>query len=104
MGAKWKAATAIILFGISVCAVFGFWKYQEVDKKEDRIWHHELAAGADPTLGSDTIPEDYMVDESFTSHLPLVIIDTGGEEIVNYKYYDKETDAMLYPEGVDVYT
>ena len=53
MGAKWKAATAIILFGISACAVFGFWKYQEVDKKEDRIWHHELAAGADPTLGSD---------------------------------------------------
>ena len=103
MGAKWKAATAIILFGISVCAVFGFWKYQEVDKKEDRIWHHELAAGADPTLGSDTIPEDYMVDESFTSHLPLVIIDTGGEEIVNYKYFDSESQSFRYTDGVDPY-
>ncbi|WP_125142520.1 CotH kinase family protein [Clostridium transplantifaecale] len=104
MGAKWKAAFAMILFSVAVCAGFGMWKYQAIDKKEERVWHHELASAADPTLGTDSVPEDFMVDGNFTSHLPLVIIDTGGEEIVNYKYYDKKTDAMLYPEGIDVYT
>ena len=56
MGAKWKAATAIILFGISVCAVFGFWKYQEVDKRKTGFGIMSWQRGADPTLGSDTIP------------------------------------------------
>lgn len=103
MGAKWKAAFAMILFSVAVCAGFGVWKYQSIDKKEERVWHHELAAAADPTLGSDTVPADFMVDENFTSHLPLVIIDTGGEEIVNYKYYDPEVEAFRYQDGIDPY-
>ncbi|WP_286200821.1 CotH kinase family protein [[Clostridium] symbiosum] len=103
MGAKWKAAFAMILFSAAVCAGFGIWKYQAIDKKEERVWHHELAAAADPTLGTDSVPEDFMVDGNFTSHLPLVIIDTGGEEIVNYKYYDSESQSLIYKEGVDPY-
>ena len=103
MGAKWKAAFAMILFSAAVCAGFGIWKYQAIDKKEERVWHHELAAAADPTLGTDSVPEDFMVDGNFTSHLPLVIIDTGGEEIVNYKYYDHELEAFRYKDGIDPY-
>lgn len=103
MGAKWKAAFAMILFSVAVCAGFGMWKYQAIDKKEERVWHHELASAADPTLGTDSVPEDFMVDENFTSHLPLVIIDTGGEEIVNYKYYNPETKSYIDEEGVNPY-
>ena len=40
----------------------------------------------------------------FTSHLPLVVIDTAGQEIVNYKYYDAEIDAFVEPADVDPYT
>jgi len=68
-----------------------------------RVWHHELAAGADASIGSDTISADFIVDGSFRSHLPLLIIDTHGEEIVNYKYYDSESSSYVYQEGVDPY-
>lgn len=97
------AALGVIALGIFACIGFGAWLKSQ-DSATRRIWQHEQAADADPNTGTDTLPEDFMVDESFETHLPLAIIDTGGEEIVNYKYYDKDTDAMVYPDGVDVYT
>ncbi len=84
----------------------GFLEYKEKEtsgKLEKTVWHHEISKAADPTVGSDTIPDDFLVDESFTSHLPLIVIDTQGQEIVNYKYYDAETDSFRYQEGVDPY-
>lgn len=103
MGAKWKAAFAMILFSAAVCAGFGIWKYQAIYNKEKMVWHHELASVADSTLGSDTVPADFMVDESFTSHLPLIVIDTGLEELTAYKYYDLATDSFRYYDDVDPY-
>lgn len=103
MSRKWKIAIEIVVYCVIACALLGVWKYQLKGETQQRIWHHELAADADATLGVSEVPSDYMVDDTFTSHLPLVIIDTGGEEIINYKVYDPETDSRVYQEGVDPY-
>lgn len=96
-------ALAVIFLGVITVIGLGAWLKSQ-DPETQRIWQHEQEADADPNTGTTTLPADFLVDETFETHLPLVIIDTAGEEIVNYKYYDKDTDAMTYPEGVDVYT
>ncbi len=40
-----------------------------------------MEEGANPQLGITTIPDDFIVDDSFTSHLPLIIIDIGDKTI-----------------------
>lgn len=97
------AALGVVSLGIFACIGLGAWLRSQ-DTATLRVWQHEQEADADPGTGQVSLPEDFMVDEGFETHLPLAIIDTGGREIINYKYYDKDTDAMVYPEGVDVYT
>lgn len=71
--------------------------------RQERYIDHIVNADADPTLGTSVIPADRMVDTDFVSHLPLVVIDTGGEEIVSFKKYNPETDALEVPAGIDPY-
>lgn len=97
------AALGIIFLCITACFLFGAWLAGQAEK-ESRIFHHELAADADSSLGPQEIPEDYTVDQGFVTHLPLIIIDTLGGEIVNYKSYDAEQDAYVYQEGVELYS
>lgn len=101
MHLKIKMAAIIIICAILLCLGMGYVKYQGTDKKKDRVWHHKIAEGADVSLGLSEIPENYLVDENFVSHLPLIVIDTGGEEIVNYKHYSQEKKSFVYQEGVD---
>lgn len=106
MRKQWKTAIGVAALAFLFLLLLGFLELKEKESRQEnakRIWHHELAAAADPTIGSDTIPEDFMVDETFVSHLPLVILDTGGKEIVNYKYYNLEEEAFVYQEGIDPY-
>lgn len=102
-----KCRIALLVTAVSVLLLMGLnllW-YQQAGEEEipQRVWHHELAAQADTTLGTVSVPADGMVNENFATHLPLVIIDTFGEEIVNYKYYDLETDSFIYQQGIDPY-
>lgn len=71
--------------------------------KQERYIDHVANRGADSSIGLKEIPADGIVDESFTSHLPLIIIDTGGKEIINYKTYNSDTDAFEEPEDIDPY-
>lgn len=71
--------------------------------RTERYIDHIVNADANPNLGTTTIPEDRMVGEDFTSHLPLVVIDTGGQEIVNYRQYNAVTDSFDVPDGIDPY-
>ena len=102
-----KVKIALLVTGLCCVALLGLGtaEYEQaiVTGAGERVWHHELAAEADVTLGSTSIPDDFMVDGDFTSHLPLVIIDTHGSEIINYKHYDLETDSFVYQDGVDPY-
>lgn len=96
------AAVGVIALGVVMCLALGAWQVTH-QTGVVRVWHHEQAADADPTIGSTEIPSDFLVDDTFTSHLPLVVIDTAGEEIVNHKYYDRATDAYRYEDDVDPY-
>lgn len=97
-----KAVVCVILMIIFICTAGGIWSYRR-DEKVQRTYHHKMAAGADSSLGMESIPADHRVRGSFTSHLPLIIIDTGGSEIINYKYYDPETNSFREQEGIDPY-
>lgn len=84
---KWTLATAT---GIAIAGIVCFAAADKVinDNEENRIsitadeQHVEaMKNGADPQTGSVSLPDDFIVDNSFESHLPLVIIDVGGQEI-----------------------
>ena len=47
----------------------------------------------DTKLGITEIPEDGVVDESFESHLPLVVIDIGNNEVPITKQYIQDADG-----------
>lgn len=99
-----RAVIIVISLTAAVCFINGVRQYVSASEKETYQFHHELATDADSSIGTDVIPEDYIVGEDFTSHLPLIILDPHGQEIVNYKYYDTETDSFRYQDGVDPYT
>lgn len=92
----------VILFTVLGCSLLEGAKYAFAPK-EERYIDHIVNASADSSIGLTEIPEDRIVDASFTSHLPLIIIDTGGQEIVNYKIYNKDTDSFEVPKGIDPY-
>lgn len=57
----------------------------------------------DSSVGMTEIPEDGMVDDSFTSHLPLVVLDLEEQEIpVAYKY-DSDKEILVPIDGIDPY-
>lgn len=99
MHLKIRTASTAVIFVIIMSLALGFLKYRYIDRGRERVWHHKLAADADVSLGVSEIPKDYMVGEDFVSHLPLLIIDTAGEEIINYKYYNQERKTFEYREG-----
>lgn len=101
---KHKLRICTLVCGLTVlfCVGAGALQYGSVPRTE-RYIDHIVNADADPSLGVTTIPEDRMVGDDFVSHLPIVVIDTGGQEIINYKVYNAETDAFEVPEGIDPY-
>lgn len=107
MNSKVKLAALVVgLCCVALVVLEGLKNIGQNGENKERVWHHQqaMAAGVDTQVGTTSVPQDGMVDESFTSHLPLVIIDTMGQEIVNTKYYDLENQAYRYTEGVDPYT
>lgn len=62
-----------------------------------REQQHEKAMedGANPELGITEIPADGVVDKSFESHLPLIVIDVGEEEIPVTKSYIENEDGTV---------
>lgn len=97
----WICALVCVLIAL-FCAAAGAAQYHALPRTE-RYIDHIVNADADSTIGVTTIPDDRMVGADFVSHLPLVVIDTGGQEIVNYKRYNAETTAFEVPEGIDPY-
>ena len=78
--------TAVLIL-IITCGIFVFVDLK-INPKKEKIkistseQHVEaMNNGANPKIGMSTLPDDYIVDSSFESHLPLVIIDVNGQEI-----------------------
>lgn len=97
----WICALVCALTAV-FCVGVGAAQYQ-YKGKSDRYTDHIANADADPSLGTAVIPENRIVGKDFVSHLPLVVIDSGGVEIESYKTYNAETDAFEIPAGIDPY-
>lgn len=97
-----KIMFSIILLTVIFCITFGILK-SWITEDDVRYIDHQVNREADSSIGITKIPEDRIVDESFTSHLPLIIIDTQGQEIINYKKYDRLTNSFVEPKGIDPY-
>lgn len=92
-----------LMAAVAVVAVLGVFclVFSKIDfniSTEVRTYQHEENALADPSIGSVTIAEDGTVDpQSFQTHLPLVIIDTNGQEIPYiYEYVFTEELSERY--------
>jgi len=53
-------------------------------------YQHQLEADANPQIGPTILAEDFVLDESFVTHLPLVIIDFQGNEVRNIYSFTAE--------------
>ena len=101
--------SAILIVGIIAAEkIQGSIKPEEVDPYAvTRNQQHveAMANGADPSLGTAEIPEDYIVDESFESHLPLVVIDIKNQEIPITKIFEtideERKDVKIVRTGED---
>ncbi len=74
-----------------------------VDRKTEltREYQHETNKEADPSIGPTSVGEDGIIDKSFKSHLPLVVIDFKGNEVPNIYTWNEDGTARVYREGYD---
>lgn len=101
-----KICIGLVLSLVVFCIVFSAIRMTDVEEVEKRYQQHEVAMeeGADPSLGITEFEQDeYTVDETFETHLPLVIIDLEGNEIPDAYYYDSEQERFVLADGVDPY-
>jgi hypothetical protein len=92
---KYKVITLIAAL-ILVCSTFVAAVYPSTseDYGANRYHQHMEAQEKEPC---------YHTDDSFCTHLPLVSIDTDGQEIPGHKYYDENgvSHTILTPDGKD---
>ena len=71
-------AVSVILSTVLLIFLFGALKIN-IDRNlaEARVWQHG-GVTASPETGSADIPESCHVDDTFSSHLPILVIDTDG--------------------------
>ncbi|MGN0352653.1 MAG: CotH kinase family protein [Roseburia sp.] len=94
-----KRRKAWVLLGVVIIGMgLAIWMNQMIDPVDDEAFtvtrtqqHVEaMENGADPSLGVTEIPEDGVVGDDFVSHLPLVVIDIGEQEIPVTKMFEED--------------
>lgn len=104
---KYRRTIYVVIIGILLVFSFGFSKIKLNEKlKNNSKFPHvvEMEEGADPSLGETELSADYEVNSDFVSHMPLVIIDTDGENIPEAYKFDKEQGRfVLKEEGLNPY-
>lgn len=73
------------------------------NKNKDYVsdYQHEMENGVNTDTGTVTLPDDFHVDESFVTHLPLVVIDLKGNRIPNvYSFSSDGTKRVYSKEGL----
>ena len=86
MKKSWIAAIVVIVgLAIAIPVLTSLLPKNRI--KVSTEYQHEMEADANPQLGSATVSEDYILDEDFVTHLPLVVIDLQGNTVPNiYKW------------------
>lgn len=79
-----RIALAVVIASVLLLFVMGAVKYDMTAAlTESRVWQHgTVSASAD--TGPEELPENLMVDSSFESHLPLLVIDTDDVSLPDY--------------------
>ena len=97
----WKAAIGVVL-GMGVfTGVFTLLK-SENSIESSTNYQHETEKDADSSIGTTTLPEDFHIDESFETHLPLVVIDLQGNTIPNVYAFSRDGTKRTYSkEGLE---
>ena len=106
-GNKLFILAAFILSGIIVLSIIN--TYIDPADKSDTVLkvtrdeQHvtDMKNGADPDIGVTTISSDHMVDKSFETHLPLVVIDIGDKELPVTKTFEKQPDGDVIVKCTD---
>ena len=106
-GNKLFILAAFILSGIIVLSIIN--TYIDPADKSDTVLkvtrdeQHvtDMKNGADPDIGVTTISSDHMVDKSFETHLPLVVIDIGDKELPVTKTFEKQPDGDVIVKRTD---
>ena len=84
--------SVVLICGIIVAELIENWIKPAVkDPYEVTRYQQHIEAmknGADPEIGDTDIPDDHIVNESFISHLPLVVIDINDKEIPITKTFE----------------
>ena len=86
-------AAAMVIFAL----VFTWLKPQNIKKYNTR-YQHEIESDADSSIGTVDVPSDYKIDESFQTHLPLVVIDLNGNKIPNIYRFTSDGNGRRYTE------
>jgi hypothetical protein len=72
-------------------------------KASAAAYYKGAAAEANAASDVSTINDDFTVDADFSSHLPLIVIDTYSQEIERLTRYDSELGYSTKIEGVEPY-
>lgn len=64
-----------------------------------RHYQHEINAEADSSIGITTIDVDGTVKDDFVTHLPIVVLDTQGEEIPNIYTFAGENQDRYFADN-----
>jgi hypothetical protein len=72
-------------------------------KADAAAYYKGTAAESNAASEVSQINDDFTVEADFTSHLPLVVVDTHGQEIEKLTQYDSELEYAIPIEGVEPY-
>lgn len=95
----------IIVFGVLVF-VDNIISPRQIDKLTIKREQQHIVAmenGADPSIGDISVSSDGIIDETFVSHLPLVVIDLDGQEIPVTKETTEDQQVIYTDEDPYVY-
>ena len=95
MKKSWIAAIVVIV-GLAIAVPVLISLLPENRIKASTDYQHEVDGNVNPQLGSATISEDFVLDEEFVTHLPLVIIDLQGNEIPNIYKWTSDGNGREY--------
>ncbi len=91
-------AAIVTIPTVIVCCVILTLLKPENKIEYDTDYQHVSEADADPDTGSSTLSGDFTLDDSFVTHLPLVVIDLQGNEIPNVYTFSSDGSRRVYSE------
>ena len=95
---------SLIFAAFLLMLLFGKAKMEILSEKNgERVWQHSSAT-VESSAGATDIPSDGIVDDSFESHLPLIVIDTDGASIADVRKSSEESESSHYGDNVNPYT